>query len=363
MRIQIDKSKLLHPLAQVEKVASAKNAIPILDGVLLSVGDEGAKLVGGNSDMFVQVKIPQGEFQADGQGAAVIPAGKFLDIVKSMPEGIITLDITSGAVTIHSGKTKIKLSTWEADMYPELPNVIGAVKVGIETKPFLDLINLTTFAVSNAPEKPTLHGVKIEIREGQICFTAANSIVMSIVKDAISSQSEALTIVSGKNLNTIAKLIGEEETTIFFHPSWFIASSGAVTAFSRIIEGPYPPTERLYSFTEKTVVTMSTTEFRTALHRSTITTDKTNAVKLSFSGSGAKISSKGEDGETEDYFSLFSIRGPFLTVIVDGKMLTELLGAIENDEMRIRILDAQSPMVMSGDDEETSIFVIVPRLK
>lgn len=58
-------------------------------------------------------------------GAIVINAKVISDIIRKLPEGKVTFEISSTSVSIISGAAQYNISGIDADDYPELPSVSG----------------------------------------------------------------------------------------------------------------------------------------------------------------------------------------------------------------------------------------------
>ncbi|WP_167859216.1 DNA polymerase III subunit beta [Paenibacillus cymbidii] len=361
MKFQIEKSRLLPPLTQAVKAASAKGTIPILDGVLIQAETDKLRITGGNLEMFVIASFEREDCQVERFGAAVIAANKIHDIISKMPDALITIDVVDNRATISTGKTKIVCGSEPADLYPELPHAMAEAMITMQAKAFKDLVNLSAYAVSKDERLPALCGVYIASAAKKIRFMAADKkSKMAHVSDDIDSDVEMNVLVSGPVLKDIAKLI-RDDVSFSVTRSWFVLHSGSIVVYSRIIETAYPveTIQNLNKFKEKTMFRLKTKEFISAVEL-TLLAAENDEISIKATAEGVSVSAT--TGNAEDFVSVQEFTGEMIPITVNGDLFLESLHAIENDEFRIRLQGPGKLIIMSGDDEENSVFATAPLL-
>ena len=84
MKFSVTRENLLEPLQRVAGVVERRQTLPILSNVLVAVKDDILSLTG--TDQEVELSAYIREFAGDGEDVVTIPARKFLDICRSLPE-------------------------------------------------------------------------------------------------------------------------------------------------------------------------------------------------------------------------------------------------------------------------------------
>lgn len=114
MQITITREQLIKPLQQVCGVLSSRPTLPIINNLLLEI--EGDRLSFTGTDLEVELTTQARLLQAvDLSGKFTIPAKKFLDISKSLPDdSVISVQFEEDKAVIKAGRSKFSLATLPA---------------------------------------------------------------------------------------------------------------------------------------------------------------------------------------------------------------------------------------------------------
>ena len=107
-------------IQKVQNAISSKTTLPILSNILLEAGKDSVKITATDLDIGICATIP---VKASQEGAITIPARKFFDIVKALPEeSEINVSIKKGnSINIKSGKAQFRILGLSKDEFPQLP--------------------------------------------------------------------------------------------------------------------------------------------------------------------------------------------------------------------------------------------------
>ena len=112
MQFIVARENLLKPLQQVCGVLGSRPNIPVLNNLLLHI--EGDLLTLTGTDLEVELST-QAPLLSSGQGKFTIPAKKFLDICRSLPDDAeITVSFEEDRAIVRSGRSKFNLATLPA---------------------------------------------------------------------------------------------------------------------------------------------------------------------------------------------------------------------------------------------------------
>ena len=103
MELKIDRELLLKPLQQVIGVVERRQTLPILGNVLLKASDNTLAITATDLEieMVSQIQVLDAPF-----GETTLPARKFMDICKALPnESALTIKVDGERATIRSGKS------------------------------------------------------------------------------------------------------------------------------------------------------------------------------------------------------------------------------------------------------------------
>ena len=171
MQFIISRENLLKPLQQVCGVLNSRPNIPVLNNVLLQIENNQLSITG--TDLEVELSTQTPLLHAEQDGKFTIPAKKFLDICRSLPENAeITVTFEEDRAIVRSDRSKFNLSTLPAEDYPNLTDWQSEVDFMLEQATLRRLIEATQFSMANQDARYFLNGMKFET-EGNLLRTVA----------------------------------------------------------------------------------------------------------------------------------------------------------------------------------------------
>src|SRR3990167_1435844 len=90
MKIKVLKENLLKNIQTVQNIISTKATLPILSNILLETKKDSLRLYATDLDIGISCGIPVESIE---EGAITIPAKRFSDIVKELPDGEIIINV------------------------------------------------------------------------------------------------------------------------------------------------------------------------------------------------------------------------------------------------------------------------------
>ena len=117
MKFIINREEILTPLQQIVSVIEKRQTMPILSNVLMVVEEESVCLTGTDLEIQIIAKI---NITSAESGSITVPARKFLDICRLLPNGAeIKFEQQDDKVKILSSRSRFSLSCLPAEHYPE----------------------------------------------------------------------------------------------------------------------------------------------------------------------------------------------------------------------------------------------------
>ncbi|BBU79590.1 hypothetical protein EIMP300_09900 [Escherichia coli] len=119
MKFTVEREHLLKPLQQVSGPLGGRPTLPILGNLLLQVADGTLSLTGTDLEMEMVARVAL--VQPHEPGATTVPARKFFDICRGLPEGAeIAVQLEGERMLVRSGRSRFSLSTLPAADFPNL---------------------------------------------------------------------------------------------------------------------------------------------------------------------------------------------------------------------------------------------------
>ena len=244
MKLIISKEELTQQLQKVLGPTTTKQNFPVLAGVKVAISHTTACFTTTDLDITITTTshIENGE-----PGEFVVPMKRFFSIVKELPSQEVVVQMQKNTLLITCGKVEFKISTLNADEFPQSaePKDVSLVKINISD--LEDMIRLTSFCVGSEDVSYVLNGVLFEVEGREIRLVATDGKRLAFVKRALpANQTDVSTKISFilpiKAINEIQRLIKDIDAQVymFAHSNkvGFDLKGTQITA--RPIEGEFP---------------------------------------------------------------------------------------------------------------------------
>ena len=154
MKFSIRRNSFITALNDAQRAISSKTAIDVLTGIKITLSASKLTLTGSDADISIETVISQEDekaaLQIDEPGSIVLPARFFNEIVKKLPEDMMTITIDERfQATITSGQAEFTINGLDSETYPHLPEIETDSKLTIAADILKQIITQTVIAVSN----------------------------------------------------------------------------------------------------------------------------------------------------------------------------------------------------------------------
>lgn len=241
MKISIDQKLLLKHLQGISAVVPTKTSLPILSTFLLEVKSDGKIILTANDlDVSLTTKI---DCETEGSGNVAVPGKKFFEIVRSLPEDKVSIEAEGERISIKCRRSRFKMVGKAAEEFPKLPEQKPIASFTIKTETMEEMVNKTSYAVSNDLTRPSLCGVLWEVKGGALSMIATDGHRLAKVRleGAVPEVSANDFIVSPKALNILRTLSDDkDEVTVSLAENHITFDLEDSVIYSRLLEGPFP---------------------------------------------------------------------------------------------------------------------------
>jgi DNA polymerase-3 subunit beta len=326
MKVVIERDSLINGLNAVLDIVPSKTALPVLSNILLDTEDGGGiRMSATDLDISIQCSVPA---TIETAGSTTVPARKFAEIVRELPDEPMVLEADEGRVTLTrqaGGAGTYTLMSVPAEDFPELPSGIDGPEMGFEAdsggvggSDFLrGMISKTAFAVSRDETRPVLTGVLWQVGEGRMTMVATDGARLVRYSRAFPAveddpvQQDA--IVPTRALNHIVKLLsgGCRLETVRFgqnHLQFDLVgdgdgasevgevAAGQIHLFSRLVEGPYVDYEQVIPKSNSKRLRLSLDSFSPAVRRVAIlASSQTRQIRLGLSENQVELTASSQE--------------------------------------------------------------------
>ena len=326
MKVSIKKEELLKGIQAVIDIVPSKTALPVLSNILIDANNgQGVCLSATDLDISITCKLSA---TVEDAGSTTVPARKFSEIVRELPEEPLSLVSKEGRVMLQrqsGAEGTYALMSVTADDFPELPTEIDGTEIAFadeeenlpDSNALNEMISKTIFAVSRDETRPVLNGVLWQIGEGRMTMVATDGHRLvkysRIQKGLPDNNTEA--IVPPRALSHVVKLMngGVSLQKAQFGQSHVLFSLGdeddgaAIQIYSRMIEGPYIGYEQVIPQNNGKRLRVSNSQLLPAVRRvSILASTQTHQLRLAMKKNELELSATSQEigGEAREHLGV-----------------------------------------------------------
>ena len=368
MKFTVEKTLLMSAIATTSRASAAKSAVPALEGLFIEAMENGVRISGYDLKTGIITSV-----KADvlSPGSIVLSAKLFGEIVRKLPDDIITLTSDDSLMTkIECAMSEFQILGTPAADYPELPTVDYQKTITLTEKNLKNMISQTNFAVSDNESRPIHTGALFEAEKGLLTIVAIDGYRMALRREALLNADTTLLsfVVPGTALGEVEKILSDNDNTVsvMLGSKHIMFVIGGTVLISRRLEGEFHNYKNSIPHSEKYSIDVDRRIFVDAVERvSLLINDKLKSpVRCTFGDGVIKILSSTALGRASDECPVKG-DGENLEIGFNNKYLLEALKAAPADLVRIKITSSISPcVIVPADANNNFLYMTMPvRLK
>lgn len=364
MQFTITREQLLKPLQQVCSVLTSRPTLPVINNLLLEVKGDRLWLTG--TDLEVELTTQASLSQAVSfEEKFTIPAKKFLDICKSLPEdSAISVQFEGDRALIKAGRSKFNLATLPASDYPNLMDWKPEVDFTLAQSTLARLIDATQFSMANQDARYFLNGMKFETEGNLLRTVATDGHRLAVCTMALNQ--ELLThsvIVPRKAVLELSRLLSnnDEMVRLEIGTNNLRISINGIVFTSKLIDGRFPDYRRVLPRNADRILEAETEVLKRALMRAAIlSNEKFRGVRLALSENSLTITANNpEQEEAEEIIDVF-YQNVAMEVGFNVSYLLDVLNTLKCERVRLSLVDSSSSCLIEDVANNTAEYVIMP---
>ncbi|MHB1484525.1 MAG: DNA polymerase III subunit beta [Saccharofermentanales bacterium] len=364
MKIVCSRNLFIEAINIVQKAISPRPTLPILDGILIEAEDNIVKLTGYDLETGIECRLDADVIE---KGNIVINARIFGEIIKKLPDEIVTIEVGTGnTILIESGSSFFSIKGINSEGYPKIPTVEDYEKIVIPQNTLKDMINQTIFAVSNDESRPVLNGCYFVCDCNTVEIVAIDGFRLALRKNMFDEQVPTVSfIVPGKSLNEVGRVLTSNETPIEIYKSknHILFDTGKVKMVSRLIAGEYMNYRSIIPQSAETSLIASPAALLSSIERASLiitSDDRKFPVRLmTIDDETLVVSSNTDLGSVREEIKI-SMSGNKIDIDFNPKYFIDALKAINEDEISLSFNGNMGPCVLKPVDGDDFAYLVLP---
>ena len=367
MKFSCEKALLQAAISTTSRAVSPKSSIPALEGILLEAGSD-LRLTGYNLETGIRTIVPADIRE---EGTLVLGARLFGEIIRKLPDDIVTFQAENYMVNIKCGMSEFNILGTDPEEFPELPTVEYQNSLILPQSKLKAMISQTLFAVSDNESRPIHTGSLFEVDGNGLTIVSVDGYRLALRHEAIDKKEGAETfsfVVPGAALSEVEKICSDvdEPASVTQGARHVMFKVGDTMLVPRRLEGEFLAYRQAIPRNNTIHVEGDTRALLSSIDRvSLIISDKLKSpLRCVFDSNLLKISTKTAIGDAYDECPL-SGDGGGLEIGFNNKYLMDALKAAPADKVRLELTTGVSPcVILPTEGEENFLYMVLPvRLK
>ena len=371
MEVKIERDILLKAISRVQGILEKRSHMPILSTVLLTTKESNLEISATDLEIGLQNSYPAEIIK---HGSITVSGKKLLDIARETNSlNIYLSERENNWVYISDNHAHYNLSCLPIDEFPVLTEPEGTIMIEIDSKILTEMISKTIYSITMEEAGFKLSGVFMERTdkdgEDYLRMTATDGHRLSLIDKKV-SDIQKIEIGNGvmipkKGLIELSKLsLDEGNILLGLKQNNLVAKKEKALIVIRLLETKFPDYKNVIPVKEKdeiNIININRQSLLDAMRRMMIIrTDQYQGVKMSIGVDYLGMASVNPDlGNVEEKIEI-QYKGEQIEVGFNPKYFIDALQPMESDTVNLDIKDQASPCLITGDQDEGFLGLIMP---
>lgn len=364
MQFAIQREVLLKPLQQVINVVERRQTMPVLGNLLIQVETTRLSITGSDSEVEMVARVAlEGSVET---GETTVPARKFFDIVRALPDGArLQVGLSGDRVSIRAGRSRFVLSTLPATDFPSFDQLEVEERVQLAETKLRELIERTAFAMAQQDVRYYLNGLLFDLGENLLRCVATDGHRMALCEAELerAPTAERQWIVPRKGVLELQRLFegNEQPVELQVGRTHLRVHREDVTFTSKLIDGRFPDYTAVVPIGMDKEARVDRETLKAALQRvSILSNEKYRGVRLELSPNLLRI--QAHNPEQEEAIEEVEVDTGIdeLTVGFNVVYLLDAINSLSEDTVCVRLRDTNSSALIQEGSNERSRHVVMP---
>ena len=358
MKIKAVREDVLGAIQKVQGAVMLKPGLSILSSLMMEAKGGAVTIFATDLDMGIAVSL-KADIKEDGM--VVVPAKRFMDIVKEMPvSGNLCISEKKDTLAVICGKILFRIRCEPKENFPAMPKFKSEGKVTIPQESLKEMISMTKFAISNDETRYVLNGALMVISGKSMTIVTTDGRRLAVVKKKIVGGAERKIILQAKVVHELGKMLGDgEDVSMSFGDNQVRFDFGGTSFVSRLIEGELPDYKSVIPDEMKEKATVVREALLAAMRRAAVlaSVDST-AVSVTVSkGKMEVFKSEPNIGEVKEDIKA-GYNGAKISVGFNPRYIIDGLMCMDAESIGLEIGGEDKPCVIRQDDKY--VYVVLP---
>ncbi len=381
MKFRVKRNELFRHLQTLQNVTERKPTLPILSQVLLRAtakpdagGSGGGKLemTATDSEVTVVTNCPA---EVSRDGVSTLMGRKLFEIARLLPEEEVSFDLQeSKGMAIQCRESRFQIRGSSPEDFPRVAKVPEGEAIPFDISVLQSMIRRVDFATTSEDSRYVYSGALLLMRGKELDMVATDGHRLSLVTatedtwlaESWKGEREMKIILPKKILSELGRVGGNGDSVMNFWraDNHLFFRIGNWSLVGNAVEGSFAPYEKVIPKGNQKRVQVRTTDLLESVRRvGLLSGERSSLIEFGIRPGKLELSSRdpslGEAREVMD--AVYS--GDPLKIGFNARYLSDFLGVVGSESIRIDLQDAQAAGIFSPADDRSPLkytYVVMP---
>jgi DNA polymerase-3 subunit beta len=375
MKIISLQENLKKGISIVSHITSKNINLPILNNILIKADEGNIDLIATNLEIGI-IHSVRGKIEKPGK--ITIDAKIINEYINFLPQEKISFIVKDENVKIECSNYKTKIKGESAKEFPLLPEIEESNIINTSLVEFKKALSQVVFAVSKSESRIELSGVLFALSDDKLSMVATDSyrlaektIDINIEKNKNLDENNKI-IIPAKTAQEVLRIASnlsddldssEKKVKLYINENQIVFEIDDSKIISRLISGQYPDYKQIIPEKKETEIIVSRQELIRAIKASSIFSKSgINDINISVNSEKKEIIISSLSSQTgESIINLNGeIKGKNNDITLNFRYLLDGLNNIDSDNVRVFIVDNNTPCVIKNEKEDSYLYIVMP---
>ena len=360
MKFRCERDVLAEAVGAAGRAATNRTGtLPVLAGVRMEVEGDRLTVTGTDLELTIRLTVDVG---GERDGAAVVPARLVGDIVKALPAGAVSVELSDEEMSISAGRSQFSVRPLSLEDYPSQSEP-AAEAVTLSAAVVADALRQVVRAASTDDARAVLTGVLLAAEDDGLRMVATDSYrlaVRDLPENSVLASGQKV-LIPGRALSELQRVMGDaEELVVRLGDREATFEAGGTRLSTRLIEGEFPNYRNLLPSSYPNLLTVGKAAMLEAIRRVKILAQDSTPVRLTLGGETVQLTAITQDvGNAVEEIDA-SYDGTEMTVAFNPDYLSAGIDAIDSDDVTLATMDPMKPAVLRGVGRDDYLYLLMP---
>ena len=361
MKLTLLADNLQRGITKVSHAVSPRSQLSILLNFLLVAKDGFLTISATDLEIGIISKISA---KIDEEGSITVPAKTFLDLISSLSNEKVTLELVDTTLILTGNGIKTTFPTNDSADFPQVLADKGEKRTVFKKDVLEKEMGRIVFAASSDSGRPALSGVLIKGEGKGFVLVATDGYRLSLKKDFLESEKSENTslIVPARAVRELISM-GDEDISLYISEknNQVVFETPTTILVARLIDAEYPDYQKIIPQDFGTRAVFDRAEMLAAVKQGAVfAREASNIIKLSVEKERIVVSANAPSvGENVVDFPA-KVTGEENEIAFNAKYLLDLLGTVDDENLVFEMTGPLSPGVFKSEKDPGFLHLIMP---